>query len=136
MRGKREGSVLDMLSVCICILALAVVVTAYFYCSDLLLRKGQISQVSRCYILKMETVGCLTETDKIRMLEELQAIGLQNADLTGSTMEPVQYGDNVILRIRGNLRGRIWGEEHDLFRSVFTVREVPMEETRMSTAKH
>ena len=136
MRGKREGSVLDMLSVCICILALAVVATAYFYCSDLLLRKGQISQVSRRYILKMESVGCLTETDKNRMLEELQAIGLQSVDLTGSTMEPVQYGSDVILRIRGNLRGRIWGEEHDLFRSVFTVREVPADETLLSTAKH
>ncbi len=136
MRGKREGSVLDFMSVCICILALAVVVTAYFYCSDLLLRKGQISQISRCYILKMETVGCLTEADKNRMLEELQAIGLQGIDLTGSTAAPVGYGDNVILRIRGKLRGRIWGEEHDLFRSVFTAREVPVEEMRMSTAKH
>ncbi len=55
MRGKREGSVLDFLPVCICILAMSIVVTAYFYCSELLLKKGQISQVARCYILKMET---------------------------------------------------------------------------------
>lgn len=61
MARKREGSALDFLSVCICILAMSIVVTAYFYCSDLLLRKGQVSQVARCYILKMETVGCLTE---------------------------------------------------------------------------
>lgn len=136
MRGKREGSVLDFMSVCICILAMAVVVTAYFYCSDLLLRKGQISQVARCYILKMETVGCLTEGDRNGLLAELQSIGLQGIDLTGSTTNPVGYGDRVILRIQGRLKGRIWGEEHDLFRSVFRVREVPVEELRMSTAKH
>lgn len=136
MGGKQEGSVLDFLSVCICILAMSIVVTAYFYCSDLLLRKGQVSQVARCYILKMETLGCLTESDKNQMLAELQSIGLQAIDLTGSTMNPVEYGDSVILHIRGKIQGRMWGENHDLFQSVFTVREVPVEETRMSTAKH
>lgn len=136
MGRKREGSTLDFLSVCICILAMSIVVTAYFYCSDLLLRKGQVSQVARCYILKMETVGCLTEGDKNRMLAELQNIGLQGIDLTGSTMNPVEYGDSVILHIRGKIQGKMWGENHDLFRSIFTIREVPVEETRMSTAKH
>ncbi len=136
MRGKQEGSVLDFLSVCICILAMSIVVTAYFHCSDLLLRKGQVSQVARCYILKMETLGCLTENDKNQMLAELQSIGLQGIDLTGSTINPVEYGDSVILHIRGKIQGRIWGENHDLFRSIFTAREVPVEEMRMSTAKH
>lgn len=136
MGGKQEGSVLDFLSVCICILAMSIVVTAYFYCSDLLLRKGQVSQVARCYILKMETLGCLTESDKNQMLAELQNIGLQGIDLTGSTMNPVEYGDSVILHIRGKIQGRMWGENHDMFQSIFTVREVPVEETRMSTAKH
>lgn len=136
MARKREGSALDFLSVCICILAMSIVVTAYFYCSDLLLRKGQVSQVARCYILKTETVGCLTEGDKNRMLAELQSIGLQGIDLTGSTMNPVEYGDSVILHIRGKIQGKMWGENHDLFQSIFTVREVPVEEMRMSTAKH
>lgn len=136
MARKREGSTLDFLSVCICILAMSIVVTAYFYCSDLLLRKGQVSQVARCYILKMETMGCLTEGDKNRMLAELQNIGLQGIDLTGSTMNPVEYGDSVILHIRGKIQGKMWGENHDLFQSIFTVREVPVEEMRMSTAKH
>lgn len=136
MRGKQEGSVLDFLSVCICVLAMSIVVTAYFYCSDLLLCKGQVSQVARCYILKMETLGCLTESDKNQMLAELQSIGLQGIDLTGSTINPVEYGDSVILHIRGKIRGRMWGENHDLFQSIFTIREVPVEETRMSTAKH
>lgn len=136
MGGKQEGSTLDFLSVCICILAMSIVVTAYFYCSDLLLRKGQVSQVARCYILKMETLGCLTEADKNQMLAELQSIGLQGIDLTGSTMHPVEYGDSVILHIRGKMQGRMWGENHDLFRSIFTAREVSVEEMRMSTAKH
>lgn len=136
MRGTQEGSLLDFLSVGICILAMSVVLTAYLYCSDLLLRKGQISQVARCYILKMETVGCLTEGEKSNMLAELDAIGLQGIDLSGTTMSPVEYGDSVILRIRGRLQSRMWREDHDLLQSVFTVREVPVEEVRMSTAKH
>lgn len=136
MRGKQEGSVLDFMTVGICILAMAVVLTAYFACSDLLLRKGQISQIARCYILKMETVGCLTEEEKNNMLKELQAIGLRGIDLTGTTVNPVEYGDSVILQIRGRLQANVWKEEHDLFRSVFTAREVPVEERRMSTAKH
>lgn len=136
MGGKREGSTLDFLSISICILAMSIVVTAYFYCSDLLLRKGQVSQVARCYILKMETVGCLTEGDKNRLLSELHTIGLTGIDLTGSTMNPVEYGDSVILHIRGKIQAKMWGGNHDLFQSIFTVREVPMEEIRMSTAKH
>ncbi len=136
MRRKQEGSVLDFLSVGICILAMAVVMTAYFACSDLLLRKGQISQIARCYILKMETMGCLTEEEKNNMLAELQAVGLRGIDLAGTTLNPVEYGDSVILQIRGRIQAGVWKEEHDLFRSVFTVREVPVEEVRMSTAKH
>lgn len=136
MRGKQEGSVLDFMTVGICILAMAVVLTAYFACSDLLLRKGQISQIARCYILKMETMGCLTEGEKNNMLAELQAIGLRGIDLTGTTVNPVEYGDCVILQIRGRIQASVWKEEHDLFRSVFTAREVPVEELRMSTAKH
>lgn len=136
MRGKQEGSVLDFMTVGICILAMAVVLTAYFACSDLLLCKGQISQIARCYILKMETMGCLTEEEKNNMLAELQAVGLQGIDLAGTTMNPVEYGDSVILQIRGRIQASVWKEEHDLFRSVFTAREVPVEELRMSTAKH
>lgn len=136
MRGKQEASILDFLSVCICILAMSIVLTAYLSCTDLLSRKGQVSQVARRYILKMETVGCLTEGDKNAMLAELQTIGLQGIDLTGSTTAPVEYGDAVILQIRGKLRGRIWREDHDMFQSIFTVREIPVEERCMSTAKH
>lgn len=136
MRGKQEGSILDFLSVCICILAMSIVLTAYLSCTDLLNRKGQISQVARCYILRMETVGCLTEGDRNAMLAELQTIGLQGIDLTGSTTAPVEYGDAVVLRIRGNLQGRIWRENHDMFQSVFTAKEIPVEEICMSTAKH
>lgn len=136
MREKKEGSLLDFMSVGICILAMAVVLTAYLYCSNLLLCKGQISQVARCYILKMETVGCLTEEEKNNMLAELHAIGLRGIDLTGTTMNPVAYGDSVVLRIRGNIQGRMWRKDYDLFQSVFTAREVPVEEVRMSTAKH
>lgn len=45
MRGKREGSVLDFLPVCICILAMSIVVTAYFYCSELLLKKDRSARL-------------------------------------------------------------------------------------------
>lgn len=136
MKGKQEGSVLDFLSVCICILAMSIVLMAYLSCTDLLSRKGQISQVARCYMLKMETVGCLTEGDRSAMLAELQTIGLQGIDLAGSTVAPVEYGDTIILQIRGKLQSRLWREDHDMFRSVFTVQEIPVEEICMSTAKH
>lgn len=136
MGGKQEGSLLDFMSVGICILAMMIVLTAYLHCSDLLLRKGEISQVARCYILKMETVGCLTESDKNDMLEELYALGMQEIDLTGTTLSPVEYGDSVFLHIRGKITGRIWGEEHDMLESTFEAREIPVEEMRMSTAKH
>ncbi len=136
MRKKQEGSMFDFMAVGICILAISVVLTAYFGCSDLLLRKGQISQIARCYILKMETMGCLTEGEKNKMLAELYAAGLRGIDLTGTTMNPVEYGDCVILQIRGRIQGSVWREDHDLFRSVFTAREMPVEERRMSTAKH
>jgi len=103
----------------ICILAMSVIMFSYLESADLLNRKAQIGQLARKYILRMETVGYLTEQDRTVLQQELMRAGVSEFTLEGSTMEPVSYGMPIVLQIQGNLGG-----EH-----AFT-------EKRVSTAKN
>ena len=116
---QEKGSIGDILSAGICMLAMTVLMFAYMDDVRLIHRKSEVSQIARQYILKMETVGYLTEEDRIRLGRELDAAGVTELELAGTTMDPVAYGDIITLEIKGRLEG-----EHDFV------------EKRISTAKH
>lgn len=103
----------------LCILAMTVVMLAYMDSVWLIHRKAEVSQIARQYILRMETVGYLTEADRIALRQELDEAGVTEVELSGTTMTPVTYGDMITLEIRGKLEG-----------------EYVFEEKRVSTAKH
>lgn len=117
---KRErGNVGELMASGICLLAMTVVMLAYLDSAGLIHQKTQVSQIARKYILRMETVGMLTGADQTALSIELEAVGVSEFQLDGTTTSQVDYGEPIILQIRGKLKN---GYE-------FT-------EKRVSTAKH
>lgn len=103
----------------LCMLAMTVVMLSYMGNVDLVNRKAAVSQIARKYILRMETVGELTEADRVALTLELEAAGVTELSLAGTTMEQVAYGDTIELVIHGKL-----GEQYEF------------EEKKVSSAKH
>lgn len=117
---KREaGSVGDFMAACICMLMMSTLLFSYMDSIRLIDRKTEINQIARKYILKMETVGMLTEPDKSALLEELAAAGASEVRLDGTTVHRVGYGSAIVLHISGKLE-----ETHEF------------DEERVSTAKY
>ena len=125
-----------MLTIGITILAMSIAVTAYLECTNLMLKKLEISQLSRQYILKMETEGYLNEQNKQYLVEELQALGMQNIDLSGTTLQPVSYGETILLEIKGIVKYRAGEEGEDIWNEGFQESSATVSEKRMSTAKN
>ena len=63
----------------------------------------EIRQISRKYILKMETTGGLTNEDKNSLISELQPY-CKNISLSGTTMAgEAQYGEDIDLYITADM---------------------------------
>lgn len=115
---KEKGNIGDMMAACLCMLAMTVLMLAYMDNVSLVFQKAAVGQLARKYILRMETVGELTEADRIMLLQELDDLGATEITLEG-TSGHAEYGEPVELRIRGKLE-----EEYEF------------EEKRVSTAKN
>lgn len=127
---------MDLLTIGVTILAMTIVVMVYLQCTELMIRKLEVSQISRKYILKMETEGYLSQEAKNMMLLELKELGLQNVDVSGTTLFPVAYGDMITLKIKGNLKRKMLSSEEELWNEGFQSGWIAMEEIRTSTAKN
>ncbi len=136
MKRKSRGNILDFVSIMITILAMSIMVMAYLECTNLLMKRMEIGQISRRYILKMETDGYLTEQSKGELLQELANAGLRGIDLSGTTLRPVAYGDAIFLKIKGSVAGRVLGDVNEVWSSGFKEGLFTVEEERMSTAKN
>jgi len=127
---------MDFMTVGITLLAISILVIAIFYTMGLMLKKLEVSQVARKYILVMETEGCLSNDGQQKMLAELERLGMNEIDISGTTIQPVEYGDTIVLSIRGKLCGKELQLEDDIMSAGFRLREYHVEEMRMSTAKN
>ena len=116
---RQEGSVGDLLSALLCILAMVAAMMAFMDCVALVNKKTMVSQVARNYVLKMETVGYLAPVDETALLKELSELGIEEVELEGTTVHPVSYGAEITLKITGKIGGINY-----------------FEEKRTSTAKH
>ena len=99
------------MAVCICMLAMTVLMMAYMDNVGLISRKSAVGQLARKYSLRMETGREL-------LLWELESIGVTEISLEGTSGQ-VRYGEPIELRICGKLE-----EEYEF------------EEKRVSTAKN
>ena len=108
---REEGSIGDLMAAGLCMLAMTVVMLSYLESARMIQQKTAAGQIARKYILRMETVGTLTDADRAALWGGIT--------LDGTTTWQVDYGEPVVLQIQGTL-----GSGYE-----FT-------EKRVSTAKH
>jgi hypothetical protein len=85
--------------------AMAVLMVQFLNGTHLIQSKSGVSQLCRQYLLSMETRGYLDSGEEAMLLEELRQLGVENADLSGTTRSPVPFGSVITLQIRGTLGG-------------------------------
>ena len=127
---------MDVFVVFLYVLTLTVVMLGYVGGIQMLNCKLQIGQIARKYILRMETVGYLTENDRTHMEQELQGIGVEQLDLSGTTLTQVTFGDPIYLVIKGQIPVQTISIGRDLFQTIFDRSLFDFEERKMSTAKN
>ena len=127
---------MDVMSVGICVIAMTVLMLAYMGSVQLLNSKSLIDQITRKYILRMETVGYLTGNDQLEMTQEFTALGAAELDYTGSTLNQVDYGSTISLVVRGKIPIRTIVADSDLFDTAWEIIWYEFEERRISTAKN
>ena len=100
---KRKGTVVDILSTLIAVIASAIIMVAFLDILKVVSYKEDIRQIARGYILKMEATGYLIPEDKSALIQKLTDMQLANISLNGTTDSAVGYGAEVVLNIKGSL---------------------------------
>jgi len=134
--SRQQGSVMDILTIGIYVMAMLVLMTASLGSVQLLERKAQISQTARKYILRMEAVGYLTGEDRVMLERELAEIGVTQLDLTGTTLNEVEYGSPIHLTLQGKIQGESMTVGNNIWNAAMGGRTFNFTESKMSTAKN
>ncbi|MBQ4258770.1 MAG: hypothetical protein IJB84_00695 [Lachnospiraceae bacterium] len=100
---KETGVAGEFPVVCLCLLALTVLLFSYLGSVKLIQQKETLGQIARKYILIMETFGYLGQQDRQNLMVELEEMGLEQISLAGTSTSQRNYGDEVALIIRGVL---------------------------------
>lgn len=85
------------------IVALAVMLVFFTGWMANLSARDYVYQLSRRYILQMETEGFLSSTMESSLRADLADAGMSNISLSGTTTSEVEYGNVIFLRITGDL---------------------------------
>lgn len=108
---KEEGNIGDLMAAGVCILLMTILLVSYIDSIRLINEKAEVNQIARKYILRMETEGVLTESDRLALKTELAEAGVSDISLEGTTVVRVGYGEAITLHIRGKLEGKYVFEE-------------------------
>ena len=101
LKRKDKGILDQFLPAIVVIVLLAVLWTGSMISASNIDRSSDIHQVARTYLLRMESDGCLTEENRNLLLAELEALDMEQIDLTGTSFTNVGYGNRIRLVIRG-----------------------------------
>ena len=85
------------------IVALAVMLVFFTGWMANLSARDYVYQLSRRYILQMETEGFLSSTLESSLRADLADAGMSNISLSGTTTSEVEYGNVIFLKITGYL---------------------------------
>ena len=102
---KEEGNTGDFLATLMVLLAMTVMVLSYMELTDVVQDKMKISQLARKAILEMETCGYLEHGSEVKLIENLEMLGVTDIELQGTTMEEIGYGETIAIQIRGKIKG-------------------------------
>jgi hypothetical protein len=100
-KRKDKGILEQFLPAIVVIVLLAVLWTGSMISASNIDRSSDIQQVARTYLLKMETDGCLTQENSNLLIADLEALDMEQIDLTGTSMSDVGYGNQIRLVIHG-----------------------------------
>ena len=100
---KDKGSMVDFVYVLCALVMVTIIFVIMMDCYSDLDNKTKIEMLGREYILRMESMGYLSEEDQDSLMEELKKYGVIDITLTGTTKEPVDNGNKIILNIVGSL---------------------------------
>ena len=98
-------------------------------------KSSALNQITRKYMLRMEADGYLTQENRMSMVSELQTLGVEGVDLTGTSLTDVGYGNQVILKVRGNLMVRSIAFR-GFTKSMLKEEKIPWTVRRVSVAKN
>ena len=133
MMKKRKGSVVDILPSMIMVIAAVILITVFFGLYQIL----SLKQISRKYMLTMETMGYLDAASRTSLMQDLSDLQVTDIDLTGSTMTDAGYGNAVYLQITCKLPiEQLNMDGNDMLRFFFEDGTIPIRVRRMSTAKN
>ena len=133
MMKKRKGSVVDILPSMIMVIAAVILITVFFGLYQIL----RLKQISRKYMLTMETMGYLDAASRTSLMQDLSDLQVTDIDLTGSTMTDAGYGNAVYLQITCKLPiEQLNMDGNDMLRFFFEDGTIPIRVRRMSTAKN
>ena len=100
---KDQGNLINLFAPVLTIMALAVILVFFSGWMANISARDNVYQLSRRYILQMETEGCLNSTLESRLRSDLADAGMRNISLAGSTTSEVDYGNVIVLKITGDL---------------------------------
>ncbi len=100
---KQEGSEFVEAAFCmfVTLVMLMVLGLGYAVWQTQMNLNDKIDLIQTAYMKRMETTGCLTEADKMSLVNELKEAGFTNVDVTGSTTVHQEYGKPIQIRISG-----------------------------------
>ncbi|MCD8068868.1 MAG: hypothetical protein LUE87_08280 [Lachnospiraceae bacterium] len=128
LSDRDDGFVYKLLPVLgsLSMVAVLVVLSAGFFRA--FEQRDAVSQLTREYLLIMETEGYLSQARQEELLSSLGEAGLEQISLEGTTLYPVSYGDRISLSVSGILPQTILGQESLSW-------ELPVSVSLSSTAK-
>ncbi|MCD8129857.1 MAG: hypothetical protein LUE16_01035 [Lachnospiraceae bacterium] len=111
LSDRDDGFVYKLLPVLVSLsmVAVLVVLSAGFFRA--FEQRDAVSQLTREYLLIMETEGYLSQARQEELLSSLGEAGLEQISLEGTTLYPVSYGDRISLCVSGILPQIILGQE-------------------------
>lgn len=84
------------------IIASFFIIVLFIGCLDIFgeaIKINDVTRIHRRYLIKMERDGCLTAAEQTAMIAELEALGVTNISLAGTSFVPVGYSNPVRLVI-------------------------------------
>lgn len=134
---KKKGTVVDIVSVLIAVISIFIVMLLFIYIIQVVDVKKNADQLARKYILEMETIGYLPSSSYIQLLQELDALGITDVDLTGTSFSQAGYGNPIYLSIKGNIKTKgLNTSGGDVFAFYFADVVFSFSINKMSTAKN
>lgn len=132
---KDKGTVIKNVITLLCFLMFAYLVISGLESVLISSKKNKIDDITRNYMLKMETEGYLTPELENGFIRELTELEITNISTVGSTKTDIGYGNDIYLMFKGTTKVLAYNM-NDKFEIVKTLENVEVSRTKKSTSKN